>query len=278
MAKHKVLLYAKKQAPQALEIKKLVAEALKSDGVATIDATSSDTPLKAAVVGDVRLAVVFGGDGTLLRLVRRMERKDAFPILGVNLGSLGFITDIAPDDAVQAVRNALAAKLPESPRRLLEVDLFRGRKKIATGYAFNDAVLTKDARTPMLKFDVHIDGEHLSYVRADGYIVSTSTGSTAYNLSVGGPLLYPEVPAFVVAPICSHSLSSRPVVVPASATMEIVPRELLGKTYLVFDGQVSHGVENGDRIRIRSADRAVRLVRSPQQTWAQALRRKLEMS
>lgn len=274
----KVLLYAKRDAPEAKSRLAEVSAWLKKQKVDVIDATKTEAPLKAKALAGVVLAVVFGGDGTFLRLVRRLEKKDQFPVLGVNLGTVGFITDVQPENAVAAVADALAGKYPESPRPLLLVELFRGKKRAAQGYVFNDAVLTKDAKTSMLKFEVKVGNETLSHVRADGYIVSTATGSTAYSLSASGPLMFPDVPANVLVAICSHALSSRPMVVSDSVPIEIRPTQFDGAVYLVFDGQINHEIQPGDHIRITRSPAALRLVRSPALSWVRALRTKLDMA
>jgi NAD+ kinase len=274
----KVLLYAKRDAPEAKRRLEEVAAWLKKQQVRVVDVTRTEGVLDARTLAGVVLAVVFGGDGTFLRLVRRLERKDKFPVLGINLGTVGFITDVAPEHAVAAVADALAGKYPESPRPLLQVELFRGKKCAAMGFVFNDAVLAKDARTSMLMFDVIVGDETLSRVRADGYIVATATGSTAYSLSASGPLMFPDVPANVLVPICPHALSSRPMVVSDSVPIEIRPTQFDGSVYLVFDGQISHEIRTGDRIRITRSPAALRLVRSPALSWVRALRTKLDMA
>lgn len=274
----KVLLYAKRDTPEAKRRLDEVATWLKKQKVGVVDVTRTEGPLKASAMKGVVLAVVFGGDGTFLRLVRRLEKKDQFPVLGVNLGTVGFITDVPPEQALLAVADALAGKYPESPRPLLSVELFRGKRRAAQGFVFNDAVLTKDARTSMLKFEVKVGDEVLSHVRADGYIVSTATGSTAYSLSATGPLLFPDVPANVLVPICSHALSSRPMVVSDSVPIEIRPTQFDGSVYLVFDGQINHEIQLGDHIRITRSPMGLRLVRSPALSWVRALRTKLDMA
>jgi NAD+ kinase len=278
MKKKSVLVFAKRGKAAAREASSKLADWLDDRGIETLDLTDHDGKLSAQDLKKVMVGVVIGGDGTFLTLVRRLEKKDQFPLMGVNLGSLGFITEFGRDEMIPAMESFLAGKAEEQPRRLLHVDLWRKGKCIESGIVFNDAAVTKDARTTMLKFDVLVDGEHLSYVRADGYLVSTPTGSTAYSLSAGGPLLHPAVNGTVLVPICSHSLSSRPIVIPCDLEVEIVPKEFDGGVYLVYDGQINFQIERGDSIRIRSSQNCLRLIGSPTQKWSAALRSKLKMA
>ncbi len=274
----KVLIFPKrddvKAAKAATELKVWLAKR----GLDVFIPPASETePITQASLAGIRLAVVIGGDGTFLTFVRRMEIKDAFPILGINLGSLGFITDVSPVEMISAVEAVLDGKFEEELRPLLQVEICRKDVCRLSGTAFNDAVITKDARTAMLKFNVCLGGEFLTYIRADGYIVATPTGSTAYSLSVGGPLLHPGVEGLVLVPICSHSLSSRPVVVPQSTLIEIQPKEFKGSVYLVLDGQINLEIGEQDQVRIRKSPAQLRLVRFIKTAWFEALRAKLHL-
>lgn len=278
MAKKKTVLLFCKRHHKAKDAGKRLAAWLKKQGYSTLDVTDSDERIAASEVKDVSLGVVIGGDGTFLTLVRRLDNKALFPLLGINLGSLGFITETSPDEMIPAVEEALKGKCIEEPRRLLQVEICRKDLCRVSGLVFNDVVVTKDARSPMLKFDVHIGDQFLSYVRADGYIVATPTGSTAYGLSAGGPLLHPGVNGLVLLPICSHSLSARPVVIPDDMPVRITPKEFRGTTYLVLDGQINHEIDEKDYIRIRTSDSFLKLVRSPARQWSQTIRSKLDMA
>ncbi len=278
MAKKKTVLVFCKRHPKAKEAGKRLGTWLKKQGYSTLDVTDTDERLSDSQLKDVGLGVVIGGDGTFLTLVRRLENKALFPLLGINLGSLGFITETSPDEMLEAVEEALKGKCVEEPRRLLQVEICRKDLCRVSGLVFNDVVVTKDARSPMLKFDVHIGDQFLSYVRADGYIVATATGSTAYGLSAGGPLLHPGVNGLVLVPLCSHSLSARPVVIPDSMPVKITPKEFRGTVFLVLDGQINHEIDEKDYVRIRTADSFLRLVRSPARNWSQTIRSKLEMT
>ncbi len=272
-----VLIFAKRD-PAAKKAAEKLKDWLRSKKIGVMDATDTDGTLTAAEVKDITMAVIIGGDGTFLTLVRRLERKDAFPIMGVNLGTLGFITEIAKEDMISSVEAALDGSFEEATRKLMEVELWRGQKLVESGTVFNDAVLNKDARTSMLKFKVRVGDEFLSDVRADGYIVSTPTGSTAYSLSVGGPLVHPGVDAIILVPLCAHSLSARPVILPRDLEIEIQLEKFEGAAYLVYDGQVNHAIQPGDTIRLRTAKGRLRLFRASKQNWYATLRSKLQMA
>lgn len=276
-SKGSVLIYSKKKTPDAQSAAAELAAWLHAKGYGTLDVTASKEKLTGKDLQGVVLGVVIGGDGTFLRLVRRLEKKDLIPLLGVNLGSLGFITAVNRADMIPSVEDALEQKHGEELRRLLEVELIRDGKCVESGVVFNDAVITKDARTTMLNFEVKLQGEILSFIGADGYIVSTPTGSTAYNLSAGGPLLHPSVNGICLVPICAHSLSARPIIVPHDVLVEIIPREFNGPVYLVYDGQINFEIHAGDKVLVRKSEASLRLVRSPAQTWCAALRSKLEL-
>lgn len=274
----KVLIFCKGRKPAAKEAVGTLKDWLKKKAVDVVDVSDGEERLEESAAKGVSLGVVIGGDGTFLTLVRRLEKKDQFPIMGVNLGTLGFITEINKEEMIQAVADALEKKFQEERRPLLQVDVWRGKKCVESAVVFNDAVMTKDAQTTMLKFDVFVGGELLSYVRADGYIISTPTGSTAYSLSAGGPLVHPEVPGIVLVPICSHALSTRPTLVPQKTAIEIVTREFAGAVYLVYDGQVSFELKAGDQIKVRLSESSLRLIRSPEQKWSETIRTKLKMT
>ncbi len=275
--KKTVLVFSKVKSKEAEKTKAELSKVLKKEGYLVRDASDGDGPISTKPAENIALGVVFGGDGTFLRLVRRLEQKDEFPLLGVNLGSLGFITQVSPAEMKEAALAALEGKLSDERRFLLKIEVIRNKKVVDSGTVFNDATLSKDARTSMLKFDVNMGSELLSNVRADGYIVSTPTGSTAYNLSSGGPLLHPELSGMALLSICSHSLSSRPIVIPSHVRVELRLKEFTGKVYLVYDGQVATEVETGDTITIRVADPCLRLVRLTKKTWVEAIRTKLSM-
>lgn len=278
MAKKNTVLFFCKRHKKARDAGQKLRAWLSEHGFVPLDVTESEGKLEPSTLRDVALGVVIGGDGTFLTLLRRLDDKALFPLLGINLGSLGFITEVSPDDMISVVSSALSGKCREESRRLIQVEICRKDVCRLSGLVFNDAVITKDARSPMLKFDVYVGDEFLSYVRADGYIVATPTGSTAYSLSAGGPILHPAVNGVILVPLCPHSLSARPVVVPDSLEIRIVPREFRGTVFLVLDGQINHEIEEKDTIRIRQSSSYLKLIRSPEHQWSKTLQSKLDMA
>lgn len=275
--KHKVLIIVRKESPHALQAREEVVKWLKSRSFEVMDVTDSDDMLNAERLEDIRLGVVIGGDGTFLGLVRRLQKKDQFPLMGVNLGTLGFITETGPDEMLSVMENVFKGKCVERLRLLLNVELWREKKCIQSGMVFNDIVISKDARTSLLKFEVYVGGEFFKHVGADGYIISTPTGSTAYCLSAHGPLLHPQVNGLVLVPICAHNLSARPVVVPQDMEIELRFDSITGAVYLVYDGQINYEILPEDRIKVKSSDTSLRLVGSTSKKWSETIRTKLNM-
>lgn len=253
-------------------------KALKSWGVKSLDGSDSGRPISKKELKTCNLAVVIGGDGTFLSLIRRMEDKAHTPVMGVNLGSLGFITDTPKDQMLASVKLALQGKFKVEKKPLLDVRLTHPSGEMESAKVFNDVCLSKGPSTALLKLEVLLNGELLSHVRADGYLVATPTGSTAYSLSAGGPLLHPNLEGLVLIPICAHSLSARPLVVPLDQKIEIKLNRLQEPAYLVCDGQVSFEVKNGDALSISLSREQLQLLRPPGSGWSEALRTKLKMA
>lgn len=220
------------------------------------------------------LLIVLGGDGTLLAAARRFHECEV-PILAVNLGGMGFMTSVTVDEAFPLLEEVLAGRHRLSPRMMLKAELLRDGKQIQQQQALNDAVVTKSALSRILDFDLAVNGQFLGLYRADGLIVSTPTGSTAYSLAAGGPILYPVLQAFVLTPICPHMLTNRPLVLPDSVQLELDFSALEEQAYLTLDGQVGFELERGDRITISKSPHRVQLVRPQEQTYYKVLRSKL---
>jgi len=223
----------------------------------------------------VDLLIVLGGDGTLLA-ASRLENERGVPILPVNLGGLGFLTSVTLAELYPILEQTLAGKNRTSERVMLEVRVIRGGIPAECHHALNDAVLNKAALSRMIDLTLTVNGEFVSDFKADGLIVSTPTGSTAYSLAAGGPIMYPRVSAFLVTPICPHTLTNRPLVVPDTSRIEVTfvgPGE---PVTLTLDGQVGIAIEPGDRVEIARAKQRLRLVRAPERTYYQILRDKLK--
>ncbi len=220
------------------------------------------------------LVIVLGGDGTLLSAARLTASIDV-PLLGVNLGSLGFLTDV-PVQSLYSMLDAIAeGKAPMERRALMQCQLVRDNQVRGTYDVFNDAVVNKTALARLNDYELFVDGVFVSSYRADGMIVSTPTGSTAYSLSAGGPILVPTVKAFVVTPVAPHSLTHRPLVVPDSVEIEILLRNAEEFAYLSLDGQPGLDLRDGDRVRCRRSEHEVNLFRTGSDFF-HALRTKLK--
>jgi NAD+ kinase len=220
------------------------------------------------------LAVVLGGDGTLLSAARVTAAIDV-PLLGVNLGSLGFLTEV-PLEALYPMLDAIArGRATVEHRSLMHCQLLRGEEVRGSYQVFNDAVVNKTALARLNTYDLYIDKIFVSSYRADGMIVATPTGSTAYSLSAGGPVLMPTVDAFVITPVAPHSLTHRPLVVPDSVEIEILLRSGEDFAYLSLDGQPGLDLSDGDRVRCRKSEHQVDLFRTGSDFF-QVLRSKLK--
>ena len=225
--------------------------------------------------GRVDLLIVLGGDGTLLAAARLLNDREV-PILPVNLGGLGFLTSVTLDELFPLLEQVLAGKHRISERILLEARVMRGGEIAERQRALNDAVLNKAALARIIDFDLHIDGIYVCSYKADGLIISTPTGSTAYSLAAGGPILFPVLDAFVITPICPHTLTNRPLVIPDTAEVAVEFRASDEGVYLTLDGQVGFELERGDRIVVTKAHTKLRLIRPPQKTYFEILRSKLK--
>lgn len=273
-----VLLFSKKEDPAARKVCKELHDQLLEEGCLVEDFSGSDNLIEASKLKKFSVGVVIGGDGTFLTLVKRLEKKEQVPLMGINLGTVGFITEFSREDVYESVVAALKGTLQIEERTLLKVELRRDGKLVENGMVFNDVVVNKDTRTSLSVMDVIVDDTFLSHVRADGYIVATATGSTGYALSAGGPLLHPLVPAIVLVPICPHSLSARPIVLPYDQRVLIRVHRFGGTAYLVCDGQINLQMEEGDEVHIeRSKETHLKIFRSPSQGWSDALKAKLQM-
>jgi NAD+ kinase len=207
------------------------------------------------------LIIVLGGDGTLLSAVRATAATDA-PLLGVNLGTLGFLTDVPLFSLFSMLEAIAQGDAPVERRSLMRCELLRGEEVRGRYLAFNDVVVNKTALARLNNYDLFVDQVFVSSYRADGMIVATPTGSTAYSLSAGGPVVMPTVDAFVITPVAPHSLTHRPLVVPDSAVVEILLRSDEEVAYLSLDGQPGLDLKDGDRVRCRRSEHKVSLFRT----------------
>jgi len=234
---------------------------------------SNGTP-RSEVPEGCDLMIVLGGDGTLLSAARAIGRRE-IPMFPVNLGGLGFLTAITVDELYPELERAFAGEHRIARRKLITAEVVRAGNTFATYDALNDAVITKSAIARMIDLDTHVDDQFVCAYKADGLIISTPTGSTAYSLSAGGPIIFPSVPAICITPICPHMLTNRPVIVPETSVIRIISRGV-EDVFLTIDGQVGTPMLEGDVVVIRSANFSLPLIRPPRQMFFDVLRQKLK--
>jgi NAD+ kinase len=225
--------------------------------------------------GCTDLLIVLGGDGTLLSAAR-LAAERSVPILAVNLGGLGFLTAVSQSELYSDLEEIFSGRHRVSERVMLEAETVHDGTVTRRQIALNDAVLNKAALARIMDLELRVDGEYVTTYKADGLILSTPTGSTAYSLAAGGPIVYPSVEAFVVTPICPHTLTNRPLVIPDSATIEVDFKSEDDAVFLTLDGQIGVELSRGDRIRVRKAAKKLRLVRPARKTYYEILRNKLK--
>ena len=249
---------SERAAATAAEVERWLADC----GVAVVDVSSERTGL----------IVVLGGDGTLLSVARS---RPGVPIVGVNLGTLGYLAEIGREGLYANLGTILAGRFEVEERRLLDVELRSEAGSVSRYRALNDAVVHKSALARMIHLEVEIDGKPVAVYRTDGLIVSTPTGSTAYSLSAGGPILYPTLPVVVLTPISPHTLSMRPVVVPEASAIAMTLGSRDEEVYLTLDGQEGRRLMGGDRVVVTASEAKALLARVDGQTHYDALRSKL---
>ncbi|MGH9678918.1 MAG: NAD(+)/NADH kinase, partial [Candidatus Acidiferrales bacterium] len=223
-----------------------------------IGALAGQTVRREDLPGRVDLLIVLGGDGTLLSAAR-LSAAEKVPILAVNLGGLGFLTTVSLDELYPILEEIFANRYRISQRVMLQAEIVRGGNVIRRQIALNDAVLNKAALARIMDLELRVNGEYVTTYKADGLILSTPTGSTAYSLAAGGPIIYPVVEAFVVTPICPHTLTNRPLVLPDSVNVEIEFKAEDGTVFLTLDGQVGIELSNNDKIQISKAPERLHL-------------------
>ena len=223
------------------------------------------------------LAIVVGGDGTLLNAARSLA-EPGVAVLGVNLGRLGFLVDVSPEEMTKQLEQIFSGDYLEEERTLLHASVTRDGKAIDDSSALNDVTIHKKDIARMIELDTWIDEHFLNTNRSDGLIIATPTGSTAYALSGGGPILHPDLDAITLVPICPHTLSNRPIVIRDNAIIEIVIHEGAPQAQISCDGQVTLTLDPGDRVTVRKHDHSLRLIHPPGHDYFEILRKKLRWS
>ncbi len=251
-----------------------IKTALDEETVAALPTGSKGQP-RSAVADASQLLLVLGGDGTMLAAAR-LAAPRRIPILPINMGSLGFLTSFTLDELYPALEETLAGNSSISQRVMLQAELVRAGSVIESQSALNDVVIHKGALARMIQLELNINSDFVCRYRADGLIVSSPTGSTAYSLSAGGPIVHPAVEAFVITPICPHMLTDRPVVVRDYSQLEIKMNGDAESVYLTLDGQRGVPLEPTDILRVQRAKEHLQLIQPPKKPYFEILRNKLK--
>jgi len=241
------------------------------------DPLKTDEPGQSQSPADLYCVLVLGGDGTFLSAVRWLGDQQV-PILGIKFGEVGFLAEAGEDQIYPAVESVLDNQFITRPRMRLDVEVRLQNKCLAHETVLNDVVINKGALARLALISTHVDGHYLTDFRADGLIVSTPTGSTAYSLAAGGPVMHPHVPGILLTPICPFTLTNRPMIVPDSANIRIQLSEKSADIMLTFDGQVGLPIDERHTIEVRKADTPVQLIALPQRSFFNVLRTKLRWS
>jgi len=273
-------LVAKYHEPKAAQMVRWLIPWLKKRGIKVLvengvvrGAAHSCSKKEMAARAD--LIISLGGDGTLLNIAPLVERPEV-PILGVNLGGLGFITEVAVDELEAVLSKTLDGDYEVEKRMTLEIRVIRKKTRQHKFRVLNDAVITKGARSRIIDLETYVGDDYLCTYRADGLIISTPTGSTAYSLAAAGPILEPTLGAILLAPICPHTLTNRPIVVPSNASIRVTLRSFGDTVILIPDGQPGMRLNNGDQVEARDYGMPVSLIKLPSRSYYEILRDKLK--
>lgn len=244
----------------------LAAGELPVEGISAVPA--------AGLASEADVIVSLGGDGTLIGVARYVGERSPV-LIGVNFGTLGFLTEIAPEELFETLEAFFHQRVPYGTRSMLHVEVVRNKEVVFSSQAVNDAVIQKEARSPLISLDLWVNSEAVMRVRADGLIIGTPTGSTAYSLAAGGSIVYPSLGVYLVTPICPHSLTCRPLVLPLDAELSVSVPIHGGAVFVNIDGQVTCPLEDRDEVRIIRSKHEVKFVRSSRRSYFDILRGKL---
>lgn len=256
---------------------------LKAKGCDVVRKASNATPLATSRPGhdsapeELYCLVVFGGDGTFLSAVRWLGNHQV-PILGIKFGDLGFLAEAAEEQIYTAVDLVINNQFKTWPRMRLDVEVWRKKERLAYETVLNDVVINKGALARLALIKTHVNDHYLTDFRADGLIVATPTGSTAYSLAAGGPVMHPHVPGILITPICPFTLTNRPMIVPDTARIKIQLAEKSADIMLTFDGQVGLHIDEQQTIVVRKSDSPVQMIALPERSFFDVLRTKLRWS
>lgn len=276
---NRIGIVAKRNKPEAIVICNRLAEWLGAKKIKVYQPTLSEGDRKSVgreeVPSDVDMIIVLGGDGTLLSVARQVWNKN-IPILGVNLGGLGFLTEITLDELYPVLEKVVRDDYEVNEREVLGVGVIRRGERIAEFIVLNDAVINKGALARIIDLETTINGDYLSTFRSDGLIISTPTGSTAYNLSAGGPIVYPSLHTIIITPICPHTLTIRPIIIPDNVKIRALLKSRDEEVTLTLDGQQGFTLEFEDVVEVKKAEGRILLIKSPYRHYFELLREKLK--
>lgn len=277
----KVVIVAKQNKIEALEASHNLRDWLQSRGVEVVSdngltsrVEKGGKPLSVVFRSQIDLVVVLGGDGTLLSAARVMG-NDGIPILGVNLGGLGFLTAFSLDELYPVLEKILSGMYETEQRMMLNSTIVRNNEILAEYSVLNDVVITKAAIARIVDLETSIDDYYLTTFKADGLIISTPTGSTAYSMAAGGPIVFPSLQGIILTPICPHTLTNRPLLLPDTAEIKVTIKSENENMFLSFDGQVGQSLFAGDLVKIKKSSQVIHLVKSPFKDYFEVLRTKL---
>jgi len=276
MTIRRVGIVVKARLPGVEERVSKLAAWLRERGVETVD---DQQVARERLPNEVDLVIVLGGDGTLLAMADRIGQAGRdIPILGVNFGSLGFLTEIRIDELYPSLETVLNGTARYDERLMLHAEAARAGQPVDRRIVLNDVVFTKTALSRMIELSVSVSGAFVTRVKADGLIIASPTGSTAYNLAAGGPIVHPVVDALVLTPIAPHTLTNRPVIIPASAVVEVQPliESDADDVFVTYDGQTGYELRQEDVVRVQRAKQTLRLVKAPARSYFEVLREKLK--
>ena len=278
----KVGIVVKPNSPEALSTAHELSDWLRKNGVEQAgdvlvwsEKEEIDADDRVGTAEKADLFVVLGGDGTMISTAR-MVADDNVLVLGINYGSLGYLTDFRIEEMFPALEAIFRGEYEIDPRVMLRAEHWRGDEELGGGRVLNDVVINKAALARIIEIEVSLNGQFVNSFRADGLIVATPTGSTAYNLSAGGPIIYPSMNAVVLTPICPFTLTNRPIVVPDDAEIELKLMHENEGVVLTLDGQIGHTMHSGDRVRIRKSRTTFNLVQPQNRNYFDVLRNKLK--
>jgi len=223
----------------------------------------------------VDIIIVLGGDGTMLNVARVIGDK-GIPILGINLGGLGFITEVNKDEIYAAVEKVLSGSCTVEERIMLTAFVHRHDERIASFTVLNDVVINKGALARIIDLETYVNNSYVTTFKSDGLVISTPTGSTAYSLAAGGPILYPTLNSIILTPICPHTLTNRPIVLPDDRTIEVTLKSDSEDVFLTLDGQVGFSLRRGDTIEIKKSESTIKLLMPCERDYFKVLRTKLK--